>query len=69
MFWKWIGWKDYEVPKNRNLQSVSAKNVIQSQFGERFFQKRNSFVTHPTHTHLHTRRTHQLIGKKTLCTP
>jgi hypothetical protein len=26
--WKWIGWKDYEVPKNRNLESVSAKNVI-----------------------------------------
>jgi hypothetical protein len=25
-FWKWIGWKDYEVPKNRNLESVSAKN-------------------------------------------
>jgi hypothetical protein len=27
-FYKWIGWKDYEVPKNRNLESVSAKNVI-----------------------------------------
>jgi hypothetical protein len=27
-FWKWIGWKDYEVPKNRNLKSVSAKNEI-----------------------------------------
>jgi hypothetical protein len=27
-FCKWIGWKDYEVPKNRNLESVSAKNVI-----------------------------------------
>jgi hypothetical protein len=27
-FWKWIGWKDYKVPKNRNLESVSAKNVI-----------------------------------------
>jgi hypothetical protein len=25
-FWKWIGWKDYDVPKNRNLGSVSAKN-------------------------------------------
>jgi hypothetical protein len=25
-FWRWIGWKDYEVPKNRNLESVSAKN-------------------------------------------
>jgi hypothetical protein len=24
-FLKWIGWKDYEVPKNRNLESVSAK--------------------------------------------
>jgi hypothetical protein len=24
-FWKWIGWKDYEVQK-RNLESVSAKN-------------------------------------------
>jgi hypothetical protein len=24
-FWKWIGWKDYEVLKNRNLESVSAK--------------------------------------------
>jgi hypothetical protein len=27
-FWKWIGWKDYEVPKNRNLESVSTKNVM-----------------------------------------
>jgi hypothetical protein len=27
-FWKWIGWKDYEVPKNRNLESVSAKKLI-----------------------------------------
>jgi hypothetical protein len=27
-FWKWIGWKDYEVPKNRNLESVSAKKII-----------------------------------------
>jgi hypothetical protein len=27
-FLEWIGWKDYEVPKNRNLKSVSAKNVI-----------------------------------------
>jgi hypothetical protein len=27
-FWKWIGWKDYEVPKNCNLESVSAKNEI-----------------------------------------
>jgi hypothetical protein len=25
-FWKWIGSKDYEVPKNRNLNSVSGKN-------------------------------------------
>jgi hypothetical protein len=25
-FWKWIWWKDYEVPKNHNLESVSAKN-------------------------------------------
>jgi hypothetical protein len=25
-FWKWIGWKDYKVPKNRNLESVSAKS-------------------------------------------
>jgi hypothetical protein len=25
-FWKWIGYKDYEVPKNRNLENVSAKN-------------------------------------------
>jgi hypothetical protein len=25
-FCKWIWWKDYEVPKNRNLESVSAKN-------------------------------------------
>jgi hypothetical protein len=24
-FWEWIGWKDYEVPKKRNLESVSAK--------------------------------------------
>jgi hypothetical protein len=28
MFLEWIGWKDYELPKNRNLESVSAKNVI-----------------------------------------
>jgi hypothetical protein len=27
-FWKWIGWKDYEVPENRNLESVSTKNII-----------------------------------------
>jgi hypothetical protein len=27
-FWKWIRWKDYEVPKNRNFESVSAKKVI-----------------------------------------
>jgi hypothetical protein len=27
-FWKWIGWKDYKVPKNRNLESVSAKKWI-----------------------------------------
>jgi hypothetical protein len=27
-FWKWIRWKDYEVPKNRNLESVSAKKII-----------------------------------------
>jgi hypothetical protein len=27
-FWKWIGWKNYEVPKNRNLESVSAKNKL-----------------------------------------
>jgi hypothetical protein len=27
-FWKCIGWKDYEVPKNHNLESVSAKNVM-----------------------------------------
>jgi hypothetical protein len=25
---EWIEWKDYEVPKNRNLESVSAKNAI-----------------------------------------
>jgi hypothetical protein len=25
-FWKCIGWKDYEVPKNHNLESVCAKN-------------------------------------------
>jgi hypothetical protein len=35
-FWKWIGWKDYEVPKNRNLESVSAKNDF--------------FLTVPAHT-------------------
>jgi hypothetical protein len=28
MFFEWIGWKDYEVPKNRNLKSVSAKNKL-----------------------------------------
>jgi hypothetical protein len=27
-FWKWIGWKDYEVPKKRNLESVSDKNEL-----------------------------------------
>jgi hypothetical protein len=27
-FGKWIGWKDYEVPKNRNLESVSAKKLF-----------------------------------------
>jgi hypothetical protein len=27
-FWKWIGWKDYEVPKNHNLESVSVKNEL-----------------------------------------
>jgi hypothetical protein len=27
-FWKWIGWEDYRGPKNRNLESVSAKNAI-----------------------------------------
>jgi hypothetical protein len=27
-FWKWIGWKDYEVPKNRNLESVSVKSEL-----------------------------------------
>jgi hypothetical protein len=27
-FWKWIRWKDYELPKNRNLENVSAKNEI-----------------------------------------
>jgi hypothetical protein len=27
-FWKWIGWKDYKVPKNRNLESVSTKNEL-----------------------------------------
>jgi hypothetical protein len=25
-FWKWIRWKDYKVQKNRNWESVSAKN-------------------------------------------
>jgi hypothetical protein len=24
-FWKWIEWKDHDVPKNRNLESVYAK--------------------------------------------
>jgi hypothetical protein len=27
-FWEWIGWKDYEVPRIRNLESVSAKILI-----------------------------------------
>jgi hypothetical protein len=27
-FWKWIGWKDYEVPKNRNFESISGKNEL-----------------------------------------
>jgi hypothetical protein len=27
-FWKWIRWKDYGVPKNRNLEIVSAKNEL-----------------------------------------
>jgi hypothetical protein len=26
-FWKWIRWNDYEILKNRNLESVSAKNM------------------------------------------
>jgi hypothetical protein len=36
-FWNWIRWKDYEVPKNRNLESVSTKNDF--------------FLTHPASTH------------------
>jgi hypothetical protein len=27
-FLKWIRWKDYEVPKNHNLESISAKNEL-----------------------------------------
>jgi hypothetical protein len=27
-FCKWIRWKDYEVPKNRDLESVFAKNEL-----------------------------------------
>jgi hypothetical protein len=27
-FWEWIRWKNYEVPKNRDLKSVSAKKLI-----------------------------------------
>jgi hypothetical protein len=40
-FWKWIRWKDYEVPKNRNFESVSAK-------------KSNSFLTRTNSTHFCT---------------
>jgi hypothetical protein len=44
-FWKWIGWKDYEVPKNYNLKSVSAKNEL-------------FFSPAPAVPAIHTRRTH-----------
>jgi hypothetical protein len=27
-FWEWIWWKDYEVPKNRNLESLSTKRDL-----------------------------------------
>jgi hypothetical protein len=51
-FWKWIGWKDYEVPKNRNLESISAKNVIF--FTQPRFTHSCTCVgpTKPAHTHL-----------------
>jgi hypothetical protein len=51
-FWKWIGWKYYEVPKNRNLESISAKNVIF--FTQPRFTHSCTCVgpTKPAHTHL-----------------
>jgi hypothetical protein len=45
-FWKGIRWKDYEVKKNHNLESVSAKN-------EKFFSPTTCVPTHlypPAHT-------------------
>jgi hypothetical protein len=51
-FWKWIGWKDYEVPKNRNLESVSAKNKL--------FLSPNLFLP----THLYSRPAHYTCCQK-----
>jgi hypothetical protein len=29
-FWKWIVWKDYEVPKNRNFDPLAPGNLLGS---------------------------------------
>jgi hypothetical protein len=46
-FWKWIGWKDYEVPKNRNLESVSAKKIFFFSPIRRLTHPRTQLWTHP----------------------
>jgi hypothetical protein len=46
-FWKWIGRKDYKVPKNCNLESVSTKN--------NFFHP--WLVYPPTYTYTHRANT------------
>jgi hypothetical protein len=46
-FWKRIGWKDYEVPKNRNLESVSVKIIM-------FLLPKCCLPTYCTHTWTHT---------------
>jgi hypothetical protein len=50
-FLKWIGWKDYEVPKNRNLKCVSTKIIM-------FLSPKGCLPTCCTHmwTHTHTNR-------------
>jgi hypothetical protein len=45
-FWNWIRWKYYEVPKDRNLESVSAKNRT-------FFSPTALLPTLPRQAHTH----------------
>jgi hypothetical protein len=45
-FWEWIGWKDHEAPKNRNLRSVSAKIEL-------FFSPTPCIPTHPYSPWIH----------------